>query len=774
MLRRSKLLLVFTSLFLWMAVFSPLVPVAEAQVGTQQTEFARDEQTCKSGSFNLVFRWILCPIVSHAFEGINFLYTKALLPILVFSPLSDNSAGSGINNTLFDVWNNFRVIANVLFVLVFLAATFGQAFAGFQIFSAYEIKKIIPRLVIGIIGVQLSWYIVAFMVDLFNIIGAGLRGLVLAPVNGVEFTVNFDFESAWYELIATIGITAAITGGLWVGGIAMGLPMILFPIITGLLLAFTTVLIRRALITILVVTAPIAFVAWILPNTAGMFRAWWSYFWKALLVYPIIVLLLASGELFAKIISEGNTAGDGTQRSVFNTLMAMMALFAPYFLIPFTFQFAGGALNLVAGSLDRRGKSANQKIFGDARDPESWRARRKTKQRRDRVKRKSRVMRTAERVQGNKLATDGKSRRTRALGKGARFLGGAAFGAGNLVGRKHADIESELQKNANQAMALQLANGERDYMHALISPDGRHMYEGSQVADGVDENGNPKTKFVGRELDPVAVQRAKKDSNDRHKVQAALNLVLEEAAYDEDKVRAISTRFAEGDPVDELQSSLAQETLESVAGVSTAAQKVSARVRGTTPGDPVVTPKLSGMPKVQEAYNSARAYRRQGATKPERLAMLNQAADFNNKYSPDYLYRDPSNGFRMHGDTQVQKRFLKRVNGRLTDNRSMNNLSASFWNGADEVMDNAERIYRKGAGVPDGALGPVPAGAFDPSRLDANELDLLREAKYMHDATTSSPGANTSGSTETNQARENFVGNSRKRMDRMPEIGSIL
>ena len=469
---------------------------------------------CDDGSLNNPLEWIVCPVVNLLFQAIDVFYRNLFIPLLEVSPLDENQGAGSPEGTVFDVWNSIRIIANIFFVIAFLFAIFGQSLSGFSNLSAYDIRKILPRLVIGIIGIQLSWYVVAFMVDLFNILGAGVRGLVLAPVNGLEGGFEFDMASAWQELAVIIGITGAAVVALWVGGILMGLPLILFPILLGLVLAFLTILARRVLILVLIVAAPLAFVAWILPNTAGLFRKWWEYFWKALLVYPLILLLIAAGELMARVTWEANSTDVGTQQGAGTALIAMIALFAPYFLIPFVFRLAGGILAETANGLDRRGKTLNQRMFGTQHDEGSWRGRRRTVQTDRRARRKSRVSDAATNM------SNSNSRLRRGAGKTIGFINARTGGGAAAI-------------NA-QRMAEARAWG------AEMTGSARDEEVWAQLSDYNIQSGGRLTQ--------EAIDKADRKNN--FKTQFALEYAIGKANDADVDLEPIIKRFMHGDTID--------------------------------------------------------------------------------------------------------------------------------------------------------------------------------------------------------------------------------
>jgi hypothetical protein len=115
----------------------------------------------------------------------------------------------------------------------------------------------------------------------------------------------------------------------------------------AILIAILVLIIRQIVIILLLILAPIAIVASILPNTQKYYKFWWESFSKALLMFPLIAAFIASGRVFAAISIQN---GGGI-----NQLIAFIAYFAPYFLIPLTFKFAGGALSSLGGFVNNRG-----------------------------------------------------------------------------------------------------------------------------------------------------------------------------------------------------------------------------------------------------------------------------------------------------------------------------------------------------------------------------------------------------------------------------------
>jgi len=316
--------------------------------------------------------WILCPLAEEVFDSLKTVFTDVFHGILRIDPLTESNDEGSATAALFNIWNSFRMIANVLFVIVFMVAIFGQGLGGFQVFSAYDFRKIMPRLVIGVIGIQLSWYAAGFLVDVFNVLGAGARGLILAPVNNFELT-EFDVTKIG-DNIALLSVTSGlITWGFSSVGGFLGmiflLPILFVNIFLAMIFGVLILLLRNSFILLGIVISPIAFVSWILPNTQGIFLFWWNSMWRLLIMYPLIIALIGLGELAAKVVVAGH------EGSMLWSIVGMVVLFTPFFLIPYTFRVAQNVLGSVTTGLDGRRQLITDRMFGSPEDEFSYRGR---------------------------------------------------------------------------------------------------------------------------------------------------------------------------------------------------------------------------------------------------------------------------------------------------------------------------------------------------------------------------------------------------------------
>ncbi len=214
-------------------------------------------------------------------------------------------------------------------------------------FDAYTIKKVMPRLLIATILIQLSWPLLTTFINVVSQISWGLEGLIYLPFGGREnLTIAKSLEGSAGNLTFNQILAG---GGLWIGFGAPGLMGLAIGVLMVMLAAFFALAIRQVLIIILVITAPLAFVAWILPNTENLWKMWWGMLSKALMMYPLVLLIIAGGRIGAHLV------GLSDLPQVINAILVIVVFFAPFFLVPKTFQFAGGVIGAVGGAISARG-----------------------------------------------------------------------------------------------------------------------------------------------------------------------------------------------------------------------------------------------------------------------------------------------------------------------------------------------------------------------------------------------------------------------------------
>jgi len=328
---------------------------------------APQSPTCETNGNALA--WVLCPIYDMMSNGANEIFNNVLEPFLYTSPISTNASDPS-----FKTWSQFRIYGNVFLVLALLVTVIAQSIGGGMI-DAYTVKKILPRVLIAAILINLSVYIVAFLVDITNVVGKSLGSILTAPLQSAG-TYNISpgstatsigvFGVGLLGLFLVAGHFTGFFGALSsgkAGGAEFGksalilVGLILLPIFLAVLAVFITLIIRKGLILFLIMISPVAFALYVLPNTEQYFKKWWDLLIEALLVYPIVVAIFAIGDILSVTILSANgvTASEITPDSQGNITLGashvfavLIAFFIPALLIgsvPFAFRMAGGTLS---------------------------------------------------------------------------------------------------------------------------------------------------------------------------------------------------------------------------------------------------------------------------------------------------------------------------------------------------------------------------------------------------------------------------------------------
>ena len=292
--------------------------------------------------------WIVCSTSRFMANSMDKVYGW-ISNFLTVKPLTTDT-----NSGLFQAWNIVRGFANACFILAFLVIIYSQITS--VGISNYEIKKMIPRLIIAAILVNVSYYICTIAVDISNIMGDSVqqaftqvRESLPDPIPQIQWSnmTNIILGGGSAVGVGALGI-AGLTGATAGGSIA-ALATLLFPVLVmgvlSILVALMILAARQALIIVLVVLSPLAFVAFLLPNTEKQFEQWRKLFMTMLLVFPMFSLLFGGSQLASQLIIQSTD-----QLSV--VVLALFVQVAPLALTPFLVRFSGSLLGKLAGMVN--------------------------------------------------------------------------------------------------------------------------------------------------------------------------------------------------------------------------------------------------------------------------------------------------------------------------------------------------------------------------------------------------------------------------------------
>ena len=298
--------------------------------------------------------WLVCPVMNFV-AGINDAAYSAISGFLDIKPaiLSD-----GNNSGAKQGWEFFRNIANAIFAVIFLWIIFSQI-SNVGV-SNYGIKKILPRLIIGALLVNLSYYLCQIFVDLSNILGHTLKDALESGAG--EIGANSEATGLGSEIIAKIlGLTGA---GLFIA-LAVGLPTLaagFFAIMT----VFIILVVRQAGIILLISMSPMAFAAWLLPNTEDLFKKWMKMFRGLLLVFPIISLLYGAGKLAGAVLASNATVDPNNPDETMQ-LVALAATTMPLIATPFVLQNSLSSLGSIGAKIGKMSANAHSRFAGNVK-----------------------------------------------------------------------------------------------------------------------------------------------------------------------------------------------------------------------------------------------------------------------------------------------------------------------------------------------------------------------------------------------------------------------
>ena len=307
--------------------------------------------------------WFICPVSNWLADGIDFMYS-ALQEFLKTKPLETTNQNSGI----YLAWVIMRNISNVAFIVAFLVIIYSQLTS--VGISNYGVKKMLPRLVIAAVLVNLSFTFCAILLDLSNIAGYAFQDAFMGIKNTIS-TVgeNTGVGWTWSEVIMLILSNGAFAAGA-AYTISLGselLPLALSAVVgIGLVLLLVLLIMaaRQALIVILIIISPLAFVCYLLPGTEKWFKKWKDLFLTMLVFFPAFSVVFGGAQLAGILIIQNATGPNGGIMQI----LGMVVQVIPLALTPIILKFSGGVLGKFAGFVNDKNKGWYDKSKNWAKD----------------------------------------------------------------------------------------------------------------------------------------------------------------------------------------------------------------------------------------------------------------------------------------------------------------------------------------------------------------------------------------------------------------------
>ncbi len=439
----------------------------QSPTGTNTTAGDPPEQSCESNDTSNL-GWILCAIIRGIDGTLNEINSQVQN---IMEIRTDNLTDLRV------AWGNIRNIASILLVLFAMIMVISTAI-NVGPFDAYTIRKILPRMVAAVILMQISWGLMTFLIEVTNDVGKGITNLMLAPFGGdaaIEYPDVISQSVAGSGLISFNAVMIGLAGASALALGALGIASLALTTLASVIIGFAVLIIRNIVIISALMIAPFAIICYIIPGTEKFGKFWWDAFSKGLLMFPLIMVLFASGRIFAYVTAASDPP-DTWQILQFVIVVAAYAI--PYFLIPATFRLAGGAIATLGGMVNDRSRG-----FFD----------RNKKFRQGQVQKNFEGMQTGNRYRGNSWAA-------RKLNSGLEIATNATpENIGFIPGKQMRSRMQALRSRNAYDEAREAREKNHWFQHIMGNED--YLEAGREASDVVrDTAGNAVTDALGRTI----------------------------------------------------------------------------------------------------------------------------------------------------------------------------------------------------------------------------------------------------------------------------------
>lgn len=316
---------------------TPASPSSPSSSSSSASDELTDATTarCEAGALG----WIMCPVIKLGQEFVGSM-EKLIVDQLDTGPIKT----TGRYENLHKAWAGFRDLANVFFIGVFFVIIFAQTLNIKM--DSYSIKQMLPRLIVAVVAIQFSFFIMQIGVDISNILGGGIAGVFNDVVKGGSSGGAGMSTVEAFGALTLVGAGGALAAGTAiVSGLAVPALLLLLAGALSLLGVVITVWLRVLVLQFLILLSPLAFVAWVMPNTEKWFKLWRDNALKLLLMYPIIVFMISAGALATHVT--GVTAEEGN----FAKILAACIPIIIFLMIPAALKASGSIMNYVGGAV---------------------------------------------------------------------------------------------------------------------------------------------------------------------------------------------------------------------------------------------------------------------------------------------------------------------------------------------------------------------------------------------------------------------------------------
>lgn len=534
---------------------------------------------CYEGSGAL--GWVLCPVLKVVGDATSKLYDfiEGALQIQANDIMARNGA-------VYTAWSSFRNFANILFAIAFAVIILAQL-TGIGI-SNYNVKKILPRLIMVAALVNISFILCQIAVDISNLVGYSAKALFDNLAGGSSATVSMGSVIGSIVSIVGIGGTVTLVTGVAVTAATIGywiLPLVvsLIGMLIGVLFFFLTLGARQAGIIIMVILSPLAIVCYALPNTKSFYDRWQKIFTALLVVYPICGLLIGGGNYAGIIMMNAATSmgGDQDLLKMLYTIVGMLMTVVPFFFIPSLLRNSMNAIGGLGAKISNFGNGFRSGVTRGIRGSRAFQEHQAEEQRRLNYERdQTRVGRLNRRAEGKGI-----------IGRGRAALAGLGLPVSTGLSSHEKVRAAVAQSNIDKA-----TDATAQALRARYESDGT----ANNIGDINDDNNDPNS-LVSRYL--AASQRLFSDPTDRDALeeQKAASMLLASSKPGRSQLRQANER---------LGSQIAGMDADHKRTASQVMQRTANNLLRTNSGDiaksPLLDEQITGMQDINNDYTNMR------------------------------------------------------------------------------------------------------------------------------------------------------------------------
>jgi hypothetical protein len=424
-----------------------------------------DKPTC-DWSINPL-TWIICPIVNGLADATDGFFQYFLVPFLKTTPLNVTDT----NSPIFKAWSSFRVLANIILIIALLLLVFGQAI-GVGIFSAYQVKTMAPAIFIYGILANISIYLWAAAIDVFNIAGAAIAHLILVPfglhdADLLTMNINVGAQALSIGAFVAFIFTLIATGGAFLMFLFL---FLLLPLFLTMIGVFITLMVRTGIIMIAsILAAPFAALGAI-PATRKYLTKYLEISGDALAIYPVAMAFVAVFKALGSVITVANGQDDSGARAALAGFVGILLTIGAWLAVLLAIRFVGGLTHSLYSTVSGYGKQGHNFVKGNPNDPFSMQNRTKRTMGHRVTDLQAQMVHS-----GRKIDTNSAAYKSAPIGTKARVRGrqAAAF-----VGRRFGNVDARLSHYQD------IANKQGEQMSQTGLDDLRYAAAGFKLSKG--------------------------------------------------------------------------------------------------------------------------------------------------------------------------------------------------------------------------------------------------------------------------------------------------